>query len=125
MSKLTTEQRLAFVRHDVAVLLEQLPNEILKAPIKDWDNVQTLLNNIAIACDLNDDEAERWKRVWWEVFVDDEHEGTRTIASFDTEAQSMAFIYDYGLRNPDVVLKCDEWWSDADGNVVEKAYPLG
>lgn len=112
MSKLTAEQRLAFVRHDVAVLLEKLPSEILKAPIEDWENVQTMLNNIAIACALNDDEAERWTRTWWEVWRTDGQ--PRVLAEFDTELQAKSFMFGYAETNQEAKLQARQCkWSIA------------
>ncbi len=112
MSKLTAEQRLAFVRHDVAVLLEQLPNEILKAPIDGWENVGTMLTNIEVACDLDSDEADQWTRTWWEVWRTDER--PRVLAEFDTEQQAKYFVFGYADTNPEAKLQTRQCkWSIA------------
>jgi hypothetical protein len=120
MEKLTAKQRLAFVRQDVARLLEQLPEKVLITPIEGFENLETILSNIAIACDEEDQEPKHWLFTWFEVFMYDEEEGTHTLATFDTEKQAKDFMYDYSMRYPEVELYYDEWQSNADGSGVEK-----
>jgi hypothetical protein len=124
MSKVTAEQRLALIRRDVAILLEQLPEEILKTYIEDYENVGTMLDNIEIASDLNNDEVERWIQVWYEVFRYDEEGGTETIADFDTEKQAEAFVYEYNLKHPDTELGYDHWQCNADGSGIARRNPF-
>jgi hypothetical protein len=124
MSKITAEQRLVFIRQDVARLLEQLPEALLETPIEGFENLGVVLSNIAIASDETDKEPEHWLITWFEVFRNDEEEGTHTLASFDTEKQAKDFIYDYSMRYPEVELYCDEWKSNADGTGVEKLYSI-
>jgi hypothetical protein len=120
MEKLTAKQRLAFVRQDVARLLEQLPEKVLITPIEGFENLEVILNNIAIACDEEDQEPKHWLMTWYEVFRINEEEGTETIASFDTKKQALDFIYDYSMRYPEVELYYDEWQSNADGTDTQK-----
>ena len=86
-----TEDRLVFIRQDVARLLSALPQEVLNLPIEGYEDVVTVLNNIAIASDLNDKEPERWTKVWWEAYCNDDEGGTHTVASFDTEAEAIEY----------------------------------
>lgn len=118
--KITAEQRLAFIRQDVARILEQLPEALLETPIEGFENLGVVLNNIAIASDETDTEPEHWLVTWFEVYRHDEIEGTETIAQFDTEKQALDFMYDYSMRYPDVELGYDEWQSNANGTGVEK-----
>jgi hypothetical protein len=120
MEKLTAKQRLAFVRQDVARLLEQLPEKVLITPIEGFENLEVILNNIAIACDEEDQEPKHWLMTWYEVFRINEEEGTETIASFDTKKQALDFIYDYSMRYTEVELYYDEWQSNADGTDTQK-----
>jgi hypothetical protein len=120
MNKITAEQRLAFVRQDVARLLEQLPKEVLSSPIEGYEDLGTILSNIAVACDEEDQEPLHWLVTWYEVFRHDEEEGTETIANFDTEKQALDFMYDYSMRYPDIELGYDEWQSNTDGSEVTK-----
>lgn len=118
--KITAEQRLIFIRQDVARILEQLPEALLETPIEGFENLGVVLNNIAIASDETDTEPEHWLVTWFEVYRHDEIEGTETIAQFDTEKQALDFMYDYSIRYPDVELGYDEWQSNANGTGVEK-----
>lgn len=118
--KITAEQRLVFIRQDVARILEQLPEALLETPIEGFENLGVVLNNIAIASDETDTEPEHWLVTWFEVYRHDEIEGTETIAQFDTEKQALDFMYDYSIRYPDVELGYDEWQSNANGTGVEK-----
>lgn len=121
MKNITVEQRLIFVRQDVARLLEQLPEALLETPIEGFENLGVVLHNIAIACDVEDQEPLHWLVTWFEVFhYDEEEEGSETIASFDTEKQAKDFMYDYSMRYPEVELNYDEWQSNTDGSGVEK-----
>lgn len=118
--KITAEQRLIFIRQDVARILEQLPEALLETPIEGFENLGVVLNNIAIASDETDTEPEHWLVTWFEVYRNDDIEGTETIAQFDTEKQAKDFMYDYSMRYPDVELGYDEWQSNANGTGVEK-----
>jgi hypothetical protein len=115
MANITAEQRLAFIRQDVARVLETLPQNILNTPIEGFEDLGTILNNIAIASDEEDKEPSHWLVTWFEVYRSDEEEGTETIATFDTEKQALDFMYDYSMRYPEVELDYDEWQSSADG----------
>ena len=119
MKNITAEQRLAFVRQDVARLIEQLPTKVLLTPIEGFENLVVVLNNIAISCDVEDQEPLHWLRTWYEVYRIEE-DSTQTIAEFDTEKQALDFMYDYSMRYPDVELGHDEWQSNADGSGVQK-----
>lgn len=118
--KITAEQRLVFIRQDVARILEQLPEALLETPIEGFENLGVVLNNIAIASDETDTEPEHWLVTWFEVYRHDEIEGTETIAQFDTEKQALDFMYDYSTRYPDVELGYDEWQSNANGTGITK-----
>lgn len=118
--KITAEQRLVFIRQDVARILEQLPEALLETPIEGFENLGVVLNNIAIASDETDTEPEHWLVTWFEVYRHDEIEGTETIAQFDTEKQAKDFMYDYSMRYPDVELGYDEWQCNANGTGIEK-----
>jgi hypothetical protein len=120
MKNLTANQRLAFVRQDVARLLEQLPEDLLTTPIEGFENLGVILSNIEIACDEEDQEPLHWLMTWYEVFRINEEVGTETIASFDTKKQALDFIYDYSMRYPEVELYYDEWQSNADGTDTQK-----
>lgn len=118
--KITAEQRLAFIRQDVARVLEQLPEALLETPIEGFENLGVVLSNIAIASDEEDTEPEHWLVTWFEVYRHDEEEGTETLAQFDTEKQAKDFMYDYSMRYPDIELGYDEWQSNADGTGVKQ-----
>jgi hypothetical protein len=118
--KITAEQRLVFIRQDVARLLEVLPENILETSVEGFENLGVVLNNIAIASDETDTEPEHWLITWFEVYRHDEVEGTETIAQFDTEKQALDFMYDYSMRYPDTELGYDEWQSNADGTGVQE-----
>lgn len=124
MKNITSEQRLVFVRQDVARLLEKLPTNVLLTPIEGFENLEVILHNIQIACDEEDKEPLHWLVTWYEVFMYDDEEGTHTLASFDTEKQAKDFMYDYSMRYPEIELYCDEWQSNADGSGVEKRNPI-
>ena len=118
--KITAEQRLVFIRQDVARILEQLPEALLETPIEGFENLGVVLNNIAIASDETDTEPEHWLVTWFEVYRNDEIEGTETIAQLDTEKQAKDFMYDYSMRYPEVELGYDEWQCNANGTGIEK-----
>ena len=122
--KITAEQRLVFIRQDVARILEQLPEALLETPIEGFENLGVVLNNIAIASDETDTEPEHWLVTWFEVYRHDEIEGTETIAQFDTEKQALDFMYDYSMRYPDIELGYDEWQCNANGTGVSKRNPI-
>jgi hypothetical protein len=115
MANITAEQRLAFIRQDVARVLETLPQNVLSTSIEGFEDLGTILNNIAIASDEEDKEPSHWLVTWFEVYRSDEEEGTETIATFDTKKQALDFMYDYSMRYPEVELDYDEWQSSADG----------
>jgi len=123
MKNITTEQRLRFIKQDVARLLETLTNDVLDLPIDGFENLNTVLNNIAIASDIDDEEPSHWIATWYEVYMFDE-DGTESIANFDTEKQAIDFMYNYSLKNPDVQLGYDEWRSNADGSGVATRNPI-
>ena len=118
MKKITAEQRLVFIRQDVARLLEQLPEAVLKTQVEGFENLGVVLDNIAIASDETDEEPLHWLITWYEVFRIDDIEGTDVLAIFDTEKQAKDFMYDYSMRYPNVELHCDEWQSNADGSGI-------
>lgn len=123
MRKITAEQRLVLIRQDVARILEQLPEVLLETPIEGFENLGVVLSNIAIASDETDVEPLHWLVTWYEVFRQDEEDGTETIANFDTEKQALDFMYDYSMRYPDIELGYDEWQSNTDGSGVAKRNP--
>ena len=118
MKKVSAEKRLAFIRQDVATLLEQLPESVLRTPIDGYDDLGTVLSNIAIASDEEDQEPLHWLVTWFEVFTDDEEEGTETIATFDTKKQALDFMFDYSTKYPEHTLSYDEWQSNVDESGV-------
>jgi len=124
MKNLTAEQRLVFIRQDVARLLEKLPESILNIHIEGYENLGVVLDNIAIASDETDLEPLHWLVTWYEVFRHDGIEGTDVLAVCDTEKQALDFMYDYSMRYPNVELHCDEWQSNADGTGVATRNPI-
>jgi hypothetical protein len=108
MKNITVEQRLVFIRQDVARILEQLPEALLETPIEGFENLGVVLHNIAIASDETDTEPLHCIVTRYEVFRNDEEEGTHPLASFDTNKQAKDFMYDYSMRYPEVELYCDE-----------------
>ena len=119
MKNITAEQRLTFIRQDVAKLLEDLPEEVLSTHIEGYENLGVVLSNLAIACDSEDQEPLHWLLTWYEVFSYDEY-GTETLATFDTEKQALVFMYDYAIRYPDTELGYDVWQSNVDGSGLVK-----
>ena len=115
MEKITARQRLAFIRQDVARILEELPQNVLNTPIEGFENLGSVLSNIAIASDEEDQEPKHWLITWFEVYRSDEEGGTETIATFDTEKQALDFIWERSLKYPETELGYDEWQSSADG----------
>lgn len=123
MKKVSAEQRLAFIRQDVARLLEELPESILSTPIEGYEDLGVMLSNIAIASDEGDLEPEHWIQTWFEVFRETEEGGTETIAMLDTKKQALDFMFTYSLKYPEDTLFYDEWQSSLDENgeiIVEK-----
>lgn len=118
MKKITAEQRLVLIRQDVARLLEQLPEAVLKTQVEGFENLGVVLDNIAIASDETDEEPLHWLITWYEVFRIDDIDGTDVLAVCDTEKQAKDFMYDYSMRYPNVELHCDEWQSNADGSGI-------
>lgn len=120
MKNITAEQRLVFVRQDVARLLEELPASVLLTPIQGFENLGVVLDNIAIASDEDDQEATRWLVTWYEVFMYDDEGSTHTLGNFDTEKQAKDFMYAYSMNYPEAELNYDEWQSNTDGSGVTK-----
>jgi hypothetical protein len=54
------KRRLTFVQEDVKKILNNLPSSVLQTPLE-GTTLETLLSNIEIASDLNDDEHLFWK----------------------------------------------------------------
>ena len=55
------QQRLKFINEDVKRLIESLPNDVLDMTVySDYEKVNTLLNNIEIASNMEDDESLGW-----------------------------------------------------------------
>ena len=61
--------RLNFINEDVKRLIESLPNDVLNMTVYDgnYGNVNTLLSNIEIASDLEDNESLGWVVIESEV----------------------------------------------------------
>ena len=89
------EERLVFIRQDVDRLYNSLPIEVLDMPIKGYDDVRTLLNNISHASDINNDEPEHWCKIWYEVYCGDSNGDTHTIAQFDLESEAKGYVERY------------------------------
>ena len=55
------QQRLMFINEDVKRLIESLPNDVLDMTVySDYEKVNTLLSNIEIASNKEDDESLGW-----------------------------------------------------------------
>jgi hypothetical protein len=55
------QRRLKFINEDVKRLIENLPNDVLNMTVYgNYENINTLLSNIEIASDLEDDESLGW-----------------------------------------------------------------
>jgi hypothetical protein len=55
------QQRLKFINEDVKRLIESLPNDVLDMTVySDYEKVNTLLSNIEIASNMEDDESLGW-----------------------------------------------------------------
>ena len=55
------QQRLMFINEDVKRLIESLPNDVLDMTVySDYEKVNTLLSNIEIASNMEDDESLGW-----------------------------------------------------------------
>ena len=55
------QQRLKFINEDVKLLIESLPNDVLDMTVySDYEKVNTLLSNIEIASNMEDDESLGW-----------------------------------------------------------------
>ena len=55
------QQRLKFINEDVKRLIESLPNDVLNITVYgNYENVNTLLSNIEIASNMEDDESLGW-----------------------------------------------------------------
>ena len=119
MKNISAEQRLAFVRQDVARLIEELPESVLKTPIEGFEDLGTILSNIQIASDIEAQEPAHWIVTWYEVFRFGE-DGTETIAIFDTKKQALDFMWERSLKYPETELGYDEWQSNADGSGVAR-----
>lgn len=54
-------QRLQFINEDVKRLIESLPNDVLNMTVYgNYENINTLLSNIEIASNIDDDESLGW-----------------------------------------------------------------
>ena len=127
MKKATLSERLAFIKSDVSILFAQLPESILNTPIEGYENLRTMLSNIEIASDENDDEPSRWlkdledtgkPKSWFELATGSEG-NRRGLAKFSSYAEALAFLYDYELSNPHANLSIDEWAEDEHGNYIK------
>ena len=55
------KERLNFINEDVKRLIESLPNDVLDMTVySDYEKVNTLLSNIEIASNMEDDESLGW-----------------------------------------------------------------
>ena len=55
------QQRLKFINEDVKRLIESLPNDVLDMTVySDYEKVNTLVSNIEIASNMEDDESLGW-----------------------------------------------------------------
>ena len=55
------QRRLKFINEDVKRLIESLPNDVLNMTVYgNYENINTLLSNIEIASNLEDDESLGW-----------------------------------------------------------------
>lgn len=65
------QQRLKFINEDVKLLIEGLPNDVLNMTVySDYEKVNTLLSNIEIASNMEDDESLGWVVVKTEEVID-------------------------------------------------------
>lgn len=72
------QQRLKFINEDVKRLIESLPNDVLDMTVySDYEKVNTLLSNIEIASNMEDDESLGWVVVETEsvpqLFVEEDY----------------------------------------------------
>lgn len=72
------QQRLMFINEDVKRLIESLPNDVLDMTVySDYEKVNTLLSNIEIASNMEDDESLGWVVVETEsvpqLFVEEDY----------------------------------------------------
>jgi hypothetical protein len=54
------KRRLMFIRQDIDRVFENSPEKYLKTPVEGFENIETLLSNIQIASDYNDNESDNW-----------------------------------------------------------------
>ena len=54
------KKRLACIAQDLERILQYIPQEILDRPTPFADSVQTHVDNIKTACDIESDEADKW-----------------------------------------------------------------
>lgn len=65
------QQRLKFINEDVKRLIESLPNDVLNMTVySDYEKVNTLLSNIEIASNMEDDESLGWVVIKTEEVID-------------------------------------------------------
>lgn len=57
------ERRLKFINQDAERIYKNAPKGFLDYPVKDWESIGTLLSNIEIASNLNDDESDSWSSI--------------------------------------------------------------
>jgi hypothetical protein len=118
--EISMERRLAFVRQDIARLLEELPKEVLGTQIDEYStNLGEILNGIAIACDESNQEPVYWIRNWFEVFRLDDEGIKETIAEFDTKKQALDFMWERSLNYPETELGYEEWESNGEAKGIK------
>jgi hypothetical protein len=55
------KRRLKFIQDDVARVFKNAPEELLDTEVKGWETIGTILDNIAIASDITDNESDDWR----------------------------------------------------------------
>ncbi len=108
------EHRIAMIQDDLNKLIEFIDEERMMERFdkasKYTESAWTHIINMEIACDLNDNESLRWTKSpydKYEVGIDEDTDGTRTIASFKSEADAKSFMYNYQRSNPDAKVFID------------------
>jgi hypothetical protein len=54
------KRRLGYIQQDVKMVLKNSPEKYLKTPVEGYESIETLLSNIEIASDINDNESDNW-----------------------------------------------------------------
>jgi len=54
------KRRLGYIQQDVKLVLKNSPEKYLKTPVEGYESIETLLSNIEIASDINDNESDNW-----------------------------------------------------------------